>query len=339
MLRVAGSPIQDLFARTVLLAPYLGYVALTNQPNSGGWANLDFPRILALMALRSIGIDCCEALPVLAYAVPPNSAQAVVPAYTDRLRLNFGSHWDFRTDLAAASRPLTIYCGADDELMIASKYAEAVRDFPARRCAAGARRHPHGHRQRAASRDDTCRGRRDPLSRRTAMTFQDIGFDLTTAGANHAVLTLACIGIGLIQFLGVKGTPVHRALGYDYRYGMLAADGTALMICQCTGRFNLHVGANVICLVAAMLPVLHDPRSPNWRARHYRWMSASYVGSLAAAATDLVVRTMPFSAVGQIWIATAEATTGVTAVGCILIRRYHRIAAPNRASHDLAEPA
>jgi alpha-beta hydrolase superfamily lysophospholipase len=128
-LRVAGSGIQDLFARTVLLAPYLGYTAPTNQPNAGGWASPDTPRILALMALRRIGIEWCEALPVVAFAVPPNSAQRLVPAYTDRLRLNFGTHWDFRTDLAAATRPLTIYAGADDELMLADKYAEAVRDF------------------------------------------------------------------------------------------------------------------------------------------------------------------------------------------------------------------
>ncbi len=38
-LRVAGSPIQNLFVRTVLLAPYLGYYAPTNRPNSGGWAS------------------------------------------------------------------------------------------------------------------------------------------------------------------------------------------------------------------------------------------------------------------------------------------------------------
>src|SRR5882672_5456050 len=35
-LRVAASPIQNLFARTVLLAPYLGYMAPTNRPDSGG---------------------------------------------------------------------------------------------------------------------------------------------------------------------------------------------------------------------------------------------------------------------------------------------------------------
>ena len=34
-LRVAGSPIQHLFARSVLLAPYLGYNAPTSRPNRG----------------------------------------------------------------------------------------------------------------------------------------------------------------------------------------------------------------------------------------------------------------------------------------------------------------
>ncbi len=59
-LRVAGSPMQDLFARTVLIAPYLGYDAPTNWPHAGGWAGADVPRALGLMALRKIGLDCCE---------------------------------------------------------------------------------------------------------------------------------------------------------------------------------------------------------------------------------------------------------------------------------------
>ena len=126
-LRVAGSPIQNLFARTVLLAPYLGYTAPTDRRNSGGWASADVPRILGLMALRTVGITCCEALPVLAFAVPPNSAKNLVPAYSDRLMRNFATHQDFRTDLAAVTKPLTIFCGVDDELMLADKYVEAVR--------------------------------------------------------------------------------------------------------------------------------------------------------------------------------------------------------------------
>jgi alpha-beta hydrolase superfamily lysophospholipase len=126
-LRVAASPIQNLFARTVLLAPYLGYAAPTNRPDSGGWASADIPRILGLLALRAIRINCCEALPVLAFAVPPNSEKVLVPTYTDRLMRNFANHPDFRSDLTAATRPLTIIAGADDELMFADKYAEVVR--------------------------------------------------------------------------------------------------------------------------------------------------------------------------------------------------------------------
>ncbi len=125
-LRIAGSPIRDLFARTVLLAPYLGYDAPTNRPNSGGWASADIPRILGLLVLRKIGIDCCEALPTLAFAVPPNSEKLLVPAYSDRLMRNFATK-GYRSDLAAATKPLTIFSGAADELMLADKYEEAAR--------------------------------------------------------------------------------------------------------------------------------------------------------------------------------------------------------------------
>ena len=126
-MRVAGSPIQNLFERFVLLAPYLGYDAPSTRPDSGGWARADIPRILGLLALRAIGVNCCEALPVLALAVPPNSEKTLVSTYTDRLMRNFAVRGDFRRDLAAATRPLTIISGADDELMFSDKYAEAVR--------------------------------------------------------------------------------------------------------------------------------------------------------------------------------------------------------------------
>jgi len=126
-LRVAGSPIQNLFERTVLLAPYLGYDApSTRGQSAGGWARADVPRIVALMALRAAGIDCCDALPVLAFAVPPNSESRLTGTYSDRLMRNFAVR-DYRRDFAAATKPLTIISGADDELMFADKYADVVR--------------------------------------------------------------------------------------------------------------------------------------------------------------------------------------------------------------------
>jgi alpha-beta hydrolase superfamily lysophospholipase len=124
-LRLAGSPIQNLFTRTVLLAPYLGYDAPSSR-SDGGWASPDIPRLLALAALRRAGIDCCDGLPVLAFAVPPNSEKILVSAYSYRLMRNFATR-SYKEDFAAATRPITLIAGADDELMLSNKYADAVR--------------------------------------------------------------------------------------------------------------------------------------------------------------------------------------------------------------------
>ena len=126
-LRVAATPIvQDMFVRTVLLAPYLGYDAPTNKPNSGGWASADVPRLLGLAALRKIGIDCCSQLPVLALAVRPNMEKILVSVYSDRLMRNYATR-GYRVDLPGVTHPMTVFGGAEDEMMISEKYAEVVQ--------------------------------------------------------------------------------------------------------------------------------------------------------------------------------------------------------------------
>jgi alpha-beta hydrolase superfamily lysophospholipase len=125
-LRVAGSPIQDLFQRTVLLAPYLGYDAPSSRPDAGGWASPDIPRFLGLTVLRHFGILCCESLPTIEFAVPPNSSPILASTYSYRLMRNFGSSSDYRKDLAAATKPVTVIAGAADELMFPDKYRDAA---------------------------------------------------------------------------------------------------------------------------------------------------------------------------------------------------------------------
>jgi alpha-beta hydrolase superfamily lysophospholipase len=125
-LRVAGSPIQHLFARTVLLAPYLGYDAPSTRADAGGWASPDIPRFIALSVLRRIGMPWAESLPTVAFAVPPDSARVLTASYSYRLMTNFAASRDFRQDLAAATRPVAIFAGAADELMLSGKYQEAV---------------------------------------------------------------------------------------------------------------------------------------------------------------------------------------------------------------------
>jgi alpha-beta hydrolase superfamily lysophospholipase len=125
-LRVAASPIQDLFARTVLLAPYLGYDAPSTRSDSGGWASPDIPRFIALSVLRRLGLPWAESLPTVAFAVPPDSAKVLNASYSYRLMINFAASRDFRQDLARATRPIAIFAGSADELMLPGKYQEAV---------------------------------------------------------------------------------------------------------------------------------------------------------------------------------------------------------------------
>jgi alpha-beta hydrolase superfamily lysophospholipase len=124
-LRVAASPIQTLFDRTVLIAPYLGYDAPSSRPNSGGWAQADVPRILALLVLNRVGISWANSLPVLTFAVPPNSKLALTDSYSFRLMRNFGTV-DYRKDFAAATRPLTVFAAAEDELIKSDAFPALV---------------------------------------------------------------------------------------------------------------------------------------------------------------------------------------------------------------------
>ena len=115
-LRVAGSPIQNLFARTVLLAPYLGYDAPTNRPNSGGWASADIPRILGLAGAAQARHRLLRSA---AGAGLRGAAEFREDPGADLFRpadAQFRGTRDYRTDLAAATKPLTIISGADDEI-------------------------------------------------------------------------------------------------------------------------------------------------------------------------------------------------------------------------------
>ena len=125
-LRIAASPIQNLFTRTVLLAPYLGYDAPSSRQNAGGWASPDLPRFIGLSVLRRLGIVCCEQLPTVAFAVGPNTSAILASTYSYRLMRNFGTTRDYRQDLAAASKPVAVFAGAADELMFPDRYSEAV---------------------------------------------------------------------------------------------------------------------------------------------------------------------------------------------------------------------
>lgn len=131
-LRVAGSANQNLFARTVLLAPFLGITSPSTRSNAGGWASPSIPRIIGLSILRNAGIICCEQLPVVAFAVPQNLTNVLTSQYSFRLLVNFGARRDYLANLNDVKGPLTLIAGANDELMFAEKYQEAVKGTAAK---------------------------------------------------------------------------------------------------------------------------------------------------------------------------------------------------------------
>lgn len=122
-LRFAADRRAALFARYVLLAPFMGQDAPTARPGTGGWVSVGVPRIVALMALNRVGITALNNLPVTEFALNDTARQLLTPKYDFNLATNYRPHSDYMADLRAARQPLHVVVGADDELMLAGQYA------------------------------------------------------------------------------------------------------------------------------------------------------------------------------------------------------------------------
>src|SRR5215475_9726738 len=148
--------------------------------------------------------------------------------------------------------------------------------------------------------------------------------NLTVFGTIHMVLAMLCIVVGTIQLARPKHGPVHRARGYAFVYAMVVVDGTAMLLYRFTGSFNaFHLGAivNLAAIIAAMVPMLMSPRPAYWKQLHYRFMSWGFVGLIAAAVTELIVRTVRLTH-EQGWAVSGGATALVMAIGYAMIERY-----------------
>jgi len=86
----------------------------------------DIPRIVALLMLRRLHFRCCEALPVIAFALRPSAEKLVTTVYSFRLLANFGPPPDLHTAFRRLKISATIIAGGADELMVSDKYADIV---------------------------------------------------------------------------------------------------------------------------------------------------------------------------------------------------------------------
>ncbi|MFN8060968.1 MAG: DUF2306 domain-containing protein [Vicinamibacterales bacterium] len=148
---------------------------------------------------------------------------------------------------------------------------------------------------------------------------------MTPLGVFHlSAATLALVAGALVAWVP-KGTPTHAKLGWVYVGAMVGVNASALAIYRAFGTFGpFHIAAiaSVVTLVAGTGP-LFGRRVPGWVRPHARWMSGSYVGLLAAAASEAFVRlpATPF------WGAVVAGSTLVSAVGVYVIRTRVAVAA------------
>lgn len=158
-------------------------------------------------------------------------------------------------------------------------------------------------------------------------------------GTVHFVTALAALGSGLTVMLLPKGRKLHRRAGWAYVACMLVLNVTALSIYDLLGRFGpFHFAAlvSLITIAGGLLPVLRRRPRSRWTELHAYWMSWSYVGLVAAAASETTTRylRLPF------WWLVLIATLSVAAIGAFLVhtrvpivlRRFRRPAELRSAS-------
>ncbi len=112
-------------------------------------------------------------------------------------------------------------------------------------------------------------------------------------GAVHLLFAIAALASGLFIVLRRKGTRTHRRVGRVYALSMIGLNVTALMIYRLTGTFGpFHVAAlvSLLTIVGGVLPALRRRPRGGWIERHAYWMSWSYVGLVAAAASEAATR-------------------------------------------------
>jgi uncharacterized membrane protein len=158
----------------------------------------------------------------------------------------------------------------------------------------------------------------------------------SSMGGMHLVSALAAILLGLAVVLLPKGRARHRLLGLAYSFAMLMTCTSALLLYGMTGHFGLFHFFAVLCLINVMMGVSRVIlRRGDWMRRHLIWMGWSYLGLLAAAATEASVRFPIFKHLtnGETFTLGGGIATLVLIAGGMMMPRWTRRALANMSAH------
>lgn len=122
VLRIAGGPQAGLFDDYLAISPFIDPGSPTSKPNSGGWAGVALPRIVALSLLDGIGLPWFQGLPTIHFATQAKADDRRTPVYSFRLMASLQLGLDWRAVLSHIKAPTQIVVGADDELFNADQF-------------------------------------------------------------------------------------------------------------------------------------------------------------------------------------------------------------------------
>ena len=148
----------------------------------------------------------------------------------------------------------------------------------------------------------------------------------------HIATAVVAMVTGLSLLLRAKGTRRHRRLGYVYVTSMVALNLASFFIYKLTGEFSpFHVAAflSLATVIAGFLPVYRHQPAEGWLELHLQFMAWSYIGLLAAAASEIAVR-IPKS---PFWWAVIASSAAIIMAGALilahnrprLLARYGRV--------------
>ena len=127
VVRFAGGAHRAMISGAVLLAPFLHHSAPTTRAGSGGWAQVNLPRIMGLSILNRLGITAFNGLKIVRFAMPDAVmngplGHTATPSYSYRMNTSFAPRDDYMADLAALP-PYLLVAGSADESFVADAYA------------------------------------------------------------------------------------------------------------------------------------------------------------------------------------------------------------------------
>lgn len=128
-------------------------------------------------------------------------------------------------------------------------------------------------------------------------------------GAAHLTSAFAALLLGFIVLVAAKGTHSHRLFGAAYVTAMVIVNLTALGVFRLTGQFNAFHGLALLSLATTAWGLfVAVRRRKGWMASHLYFMSYSYLGLMAAAASEAILRVGPLRSM-------VNGRTGVVAAG------------------------